>query len=109
MTLKSYKRNKDCLAWRCMSRGCKSFKKYFSIRYNSFFDCFDLKINIILKIIGKYSVRIPLHAIINSLPSVSRNSIIKVITELIEKIPLPDFSSRKLGQQILLYRWIKRC
>ncbi|KAG0442142.1 hypothetical protein DMUE_0503 [Dictyocoela muelleri] len=80
-----------------MSRGCLSFIKYYSIRYNSFFDCFDLKINIISKIIDKYSVRTPLHAIINSMPSVSRNSIIKVINELITSIPQPEFSSRELG------------
>ncbi|KAG0439514.1 hypothetical protein DMUE_2382 [Dictyocoela muelleri] len=97
MTLRSYKRNKDCKAWRCMSRGCLSFKKYYNIRYNNFFDCFDLKINIILKIIGKYSVRTPIHAIINSMPSVSKNSIIKVINELIKSITHPEFSSRKLN------------
>ncbi|KAG0438240.1 hypothetical protein DMUE_3209, partial [Dictyocoela muelleri] len=60
--LVSYTRNRDLVAWRCMNRNCKSYKKYFSVRSNSFFDTFSSDLRFILKIIIKYAARIPIHS-----------------------------------------------
>lgn len=35
--LVKYTRNIDKFAWRCLTKNCGDYKKYFSVRYNSFF------------------------------------------------------------------------
>ncbi|KAM0685521.1 hypothetical protein COBT_003268 [Conglomerata obtusa] len=44
MNLVEYRRNLDKNAWRCMFKKCKNYKKYFSIRINSFFNQFKIEL-----------------------------------------------------------------
>ncbi len=45
--LKPYTRNADGFAWRCLTPNCSDYKKYFSIRENSFFASFTCEIPLI--------------------------------------------------------------
>ncbi|KAM0675566.1 hypothetical protein GVAV_000932 [Gurleya vavrai] len=55
MELKPYKRNKDGKAWRCLKNNCKNHLKYFSIRFDSFFEDFKIELVIIIRIIIKFA------------------------------------------------------
>ena len=91
----AYKRNIDEYAWRCMQRDCSSYKKYFSIRLNSFFDGFRIPIKKILMIILCYSVRQSLHSI-KRLLDYDKKTIEMILTKLKLKMAT-DFSNDKLG------------
>ena len=97
MMLVTNTRGKDGYAWRCMSTECDSYKKYFSIRKNSFFNDFNLEFVEIFRIIEKYISRQPQHSIISSMSSVSRTSIQKVLKKISNLILSVKFSHNKLG------------
>ncbi len=97
MNLVDYKRNMDKFAWRCMNSKCGDYKKYFSIRDNSFFSDMKIDFVIIFRIIGKYLCKLPQNCIINSIESVYRSTIQKLVKKLVSTIPKPDFTERKLG------------
>ena len=50
----TYKRNKDGCAFRCMTSSCIQYKKYVSIRKNSFFDAFNISLAQCLRIMWKW-------------------------------------------------------
>ena len=54
MAMKSYTRNVDGRAYRCMVPSCTSYKKYFSIRKNSVFDGFKFSLKTGLKLMWKW-------------------------------------------------------
>ncbi|KAG0438993.1 hypothetical protein DMUE_2737 [Dictyocoela muelleri] len=91
-----YTRNKDLMAWRCMNRNCKSYKKYVSVRINSFFDTLTADLRFILKIIIKYAAKIPLHNIKDYYKCDPR-AIERNIKKLCSIIPEPYFNDNKLG------------
>lgn len=45
-----YKRSIDQYSWRCMTKTCRDYKKYMSIRNNSFFEQFRIDIKDNLKV-----------------------------------------------------------
>lgn len=96
MNLTKYKRNIDKYAWRCMTKDCKNFSKYFSIRLKSFFEGFNISIVYILRVIIKYSCRVQRFSINNSL-DLSEKTIRNIINNLISKIPFMTFENNKLG------------
>ncbi|KAF7684835.1 hypothetical protein CDIK_4416 [Cucumispora dikerogammari] len=49
-----YKRHTDEYANRCMNKNCAYYKKYFSIRKNSFFLKFSLSLQKIIRIVFKW-------------------------------------------------------
>ncbi|KAM0687839.1 hypothetical protein COBT_000914 [Conglomerata obtusa] len=53
----TYKKCSAGKAWRCMNSLCKDYKKYESIRKDSFFEDFNLSITLIIRIILKYATR----------------------------------------------------
>jgi transposase-like protein len=75
---------------------CISYKKYFSVRLDSFFENFNIPLPFIMRVIGKYCARQPLNSIIESLSNEKIN-IEKIITKLVRLIPQSDFSLEKLG------------
>lgn len=97
MKLSVYKRNKDGLAWRCLTRSCISYSKYISVRIGSFFEGLNIEIPVILKIISKYCIMQPLHSIIRSTSTISGNSVSKIINKLLSRLPPPNFNDNKLG------------
>ncbi|KCZ81615.1 hypothetical protein H312_00939 [Anncaliia algerae PRA339] len=65
--LKKHQRNIDKYAWRCCIPVCRDYEKYFSIRKNSFFVNFRVKIRYILRVLFKYSAKHNEYTIKNSL------------------------------------------
>ncbi|KCZ80143.1 hypothetical protein H312_02445 [Anncaliia algerae PRA339] len=61
--LVKYTRNIDKFAWRCLNKDCGDYKKYFSVRYNSFFIKFKLSLENILRVVTKYACRQQLYSI----------------------------------------------
>ena len=55
MNLVEYRRNIDKYAWRCMFKTCNQYKKYISIRTNSFFSAFKIELKQILRTIIRYA------------------------------------------------------
>ena len=96
MNIKQYKKISIGYAWRCTTRSCTNFKKYFSVFKSSFFENFNLDVRIILNIICKFSLKVPRHCIINSV-KLSRTVVYKVIDGIIDKMSKPDFFTDKLG------------
>ncbi|KAI5153612.1 hypothetical protein ENBRE01_3210 [Enteropsectra breve] len=92
----SYKRSVDECAWRCYNKTCNEYKKYVSIRSNSWFEKFSLSLRRILKIIFKYSIKQTRHSIISS-TGMNKETVFKIINSLIELIPETDFSENKFG------------
>ena len=100
-----YKKTKDEYAWRCMNNHRISYKKYFSLRENSFFDSINIPLSVTMRIIIKYSTSQPRYSIILT-NIMQRNSILRVLIKLISLICLPDFSNNKLcepGFAVQLY------
>ncbi|KAI5152076.1 hypothetical protein ENBRE01_2551 [Enteropsectra breve] len=92
----SYKRSVDECAWRCYNKRCNEYKKYVSIRSNSWFEKFSLSLRRILKIIFNYSIKQTRHSIISS-TGMNKETVFKIINSLIELIPETDFSENKFG------------
>ncbi|KAG0437724.1 hypothetical protein DMUE_3528 [Dictyocoela muelleri] len=95
-SLRCYKRNSDLYAWRCLNKNCINYKKYISIRVNSFFENLNLPLKEIFKIVLCYIARMPRYSIINFF-NFSKKTILKTIDKIIDRIPDPDFSSDKMG------------
>lgn len=96
MSVNKYKKVSDGFAWRCAKKSCLSFKKYVSIRKNSFFSGFKASFQEILNILFLYACRVQKFSIVLMLPK-CEPTIRKVIDKLIRKIPECDFSQNKLG------------
>lgn len=94
--LVSYTRNSDGVAWRCMNSSCIMYKKYKSVRIDTFFDKFSTDLRTIFLILIKYAIKTPLHSIIDH-STLSHGLVEKIINNLIDTIPQPDFSNNKLG------------
>lgn len=92
----AYKRNIDGHAWRCMNSSCVNYKKYYSIRLHSFFSKFFIDLKYIILVILKYSCKTPRTYIVNAM-ELNRNTIFKIINQIVSLMPSPDFSSNKLG------------
>ncbi|KCZ77497.1 hypothetical protein H311_01493 [Anncaliia algerae PRA109] len=91
-----YKKSIDEHAWRCMNIKCKSYKKYFLIRNNSFFHNLRISLKDILKIIIRYSCKQQLCSLNESL-DLSKKTILKILKKVISLIPDPNFSKNKIG------------
>lgn len=96
MNLVEYRRNIDKYAWRCMFKTCNQYKKYISIRTNSFFSAFKIELKQILRTIIRYACSTQRYSINLSL-DINEKTIRKIIDALIERIPSTDFSDNKLG------------
>ncbi|KAG0430428.1 hypothetical protein DMUE_5661 [Dictyocoela muelleri] len=94
--LRQYKRNIDFHDWRCMNKTCINYKKYFSIRKNSFFEDLNIPIRQIFKIVLCYISRMPRYSITNYF-NYDRKTVEKIINKIVNRIPDPDFSSNKMG------------
>ncbi len=97
MNFVDYKRNMDKFAQRCMNSKCGDYKKYFSIRDNSFFSDMKIDFVIIFRLIGKQLCKVPQHCIISSMKSVNRSTIQKLVKKLVFTIPKPDFTEKTWG------------
>ncbi|KCZ78565.1 hypothetical protein H311_00404, partial [Anncaliia algerae PRA109] len=92
--LVKYTRNIDKFAWRCLTKNCGDYKKYFSVRYNSFFIKFKLSLANILRVVIKYACRQQLCSIKKSV-DISGKTVENILTKLVHAIPKVDFSSKK--------------
>lgn len=97
MRFVTYKRNKDGFAWRCLTLKCSNYKKYKSLRLNSFFDFYSLDIKTILQIIIRYASKTTRHSIILYFGHLNKKTPTKIIKDIITRMPNPDFSNNKLG------------
>ncbi|KAG0419991.1 hypothetical protein DMUE_6356, partial [Dictyocoela muelleri] len=75
---------------------CANYKNYSNIRKGSFFENLNLSFKLIFKIILFYSARMPRQCIINYM-FLSKNTVIKIVNKIVEKIPDPNFFDDKLG------------
>lgn len=94
--LVAYTRNKDGMAWRCMNPRCKRYKKYTSLRINSFFAGWTISLPYFLRIICRYACNTQRFSINRSF-DIAENTILKVINALVSKMPTPNFVDNKLG------------
>ncbi|KAG0420909.1 hypothetical protein DMUE_6324, partial [Dictyocoela muelleri] len=94
--LVKYQRNKDDVAWRCLNKHCQNYKKYLSVRLNTFFSFSSADLRQIFKIVIKYAVRAPLYSIKLHFNKKTR-FIDKVIHKIVDIIPEVDFKNDKLG------------
>ncbi|KAG0421376.1 hypothetical protein DMUE_6295, partial [Dictyocoela muelleri] len=99
--LRKYSRNIDGYAWRCMTTSCLNYKKYFSVRSDSFFYGINVPLKDVFHIILLYISRMSRISIINYL-DMNRCTILKIIGKIIDNIPNPDFSSNKLGGENMI-------
>ncbi|MGL5706783.1 MAG: transposase [Aeromonas sp.] len=76
-----YKRNKDGFAWRCMTASCFNYKKYSSIRRNSFLSDLTITMKQFILVLWKWSRDATQTDIITEL-SISRETINKILTKL---------------------------
>ena len=82
-TLVNYKRNKDGKAWRCNSRACQWFKKYFSVREGSFLDGMDLEIASVLKNVADFGTKRTRKSIVDAYTGeVSERSVDRILQKL---------------------------
>ncbi|KAG0423786.1 hypothetical protein DMUE_6126, partial [Dictyocoela muelleri] len=95
MNLCPYTRNIDSFAWRCISKSCKNYKKYISIRKDTFFEGFNIDIRTILRILIRYLMKQPLYSIMQCFKGGS--TIRRVIEKFNDFIPEANFSENKLG------------
>lgn len=79
--LKKYLRNSDGVAWRCMTRPCINYKKYVSIRNNSFFENYSSSLNHLFSIIWKWGLEISQSNIMKEIP-VARRLIVEIFKKL---------------------------
>ncbi|KAG0436455.1 hypothetical protein DMUE_4215 [Dictyocoela muelleri] len=84
------------MACKCMNRSCASYKKYKSIRKNSFFNDFDCDLRFIFKEFIMYAAMMPIFSIKNYLRR-GRRIIERIIKCLVNFILEPDYSDNKLG------------
>lgn len=91
-----YKRSKDEYSWRCMFVNCPFYKKYTSLRVNSFFEKFTTDLKTIMRILIKYASRIQRYQI-NIGIDISAKTIKHVIDSFTSLIAKPDFKNNKLG------------
>ncbi|KAG0442270.1 hypothetical protein DMUE_0398 [Dictyocoela muelleri] len=96
LVLVSRSRAIDSYAWRCMNRVCEDYKNYTSVRKGSFFECFKAEIKLILRIVLAYCMRQPIYSM-NTGFDCCKNTILRVINKINDRIPIVDFSSNKLG------------
>lgn len=96
MKFVKYKRNVDEYAFRCLTSQCKKYSKYISIRKGSFFGCFNISLELVMRIVLKFVCKVQLCNIIKMF-DVNRKVIEKVITKLVSLIPISDFADNKLG------------
>ncbi|KAI5152245.1 hypothetical protein ENBRE01_2682, partial [Enteropsectra breve] len=96
MKLVKYTRNIDECAWRCYNSQCLQYIKYISVRAGTWFGRFALPLKAIMKVVHRYSVRHPRYCIVESV-SMTKKSVIKILSALIELMPSPDFSDNKMG------------
>ncbi|KCZ79505.1 hypothetical protein H312_03105 [Anncaliia algerae PRA339] len=89
-------RSLDKYAWRCMNSECNGYKKYFSIRKNSFFEDIKIKLKDVLIILIKYSCKNQRNQIHLSM-DYSEKTIYKIIKKFVSMIPETNFSNNKLG------------
>ncbi|KCZ80795.1 hypothetical protein H312_01802 [Anncaliia algerae PRA339] len=102
MSLVIFNRSIDKYSWRCMKKCCKSYKRYTSIRKESFFDNFNIRLKDILIIILKYSCKQQRHQIVLGV-DVTYNTIKKVLNRLTNLMPETDFKNNKLvGPGVLI-------
>ncbi|KAG0420036.1 hypothetical protein EQH57_0322 [Dictyocoela roeselum] len=94
--LRKYTRSIDSFAWRCLNSKCLQYKKYISLRKNSFYEDFNLSFRDIFLIILFFISRVPRFSMINYL-KINKNTILKVVNKIIEKMPDPNFYFDKLG------------
>lgn len=97
MKLSSYLKNDDLRAWRCINNKCIFYKRYFSIRNDTFFDGFRLPLLVIIKVLIKYASKTGRRSIIEHFKEFDKEAIYKIIKKLTSKIPSPNFSDCKLG------------
>jgi transposase-like protein len=97
MNFTTYKRNKDGYAWRCMNKKCTNYKKYLSIRLNSFFENFKIEIKVVLQIIIRYASKTSRNSMTRYFGQLNKNYVTKVIKNLIDRMPHPDYTDNKLG------------
>ncbi|KAG0426891.1 hypothetical protein DMUE_5938 [Dictyocoela muelleri] len=90
-----YRRNKDLYAWRCMTTGCSDYKLYVSVRYDTFFASFSIRIDVIIRIIIRYLTKQPLHSICSHFGK--PKTVYRVISEFKKFIPAENFQNNKMG------------
>ena len=96
MKLVKYKRSVDKFAWICMEKECHNYKLYISIRKDSFFSGFNVKLMDILRIIISYGTRQPRFSIKRGL-DIGKRTVDKIIEKLVGLIPTVNFENCKLG------------
>ncbi|KAM0684804.1 hypothetical protein COBT_003988, partial [Conglomerata obtusa] len=96
MNLVKYKKSIDNFAWRCMNVKRNQYKQYKTIRSGSFFEGVDLELSIVLRIVIKYATRQSRYSI-KAYFDLSLPTIDKIINKIVDRIPVIDFSTSKLG------------
>ncbi|KAG0424806.1 hypothetical protein DMUE_6075 [Dictyocoela muelleri] len=95
MRLVSYT-HKDSKAWRCLTKDCLNYKKYFSIRLGSFFYGISKFLKIVVRIIIKFAVG-TLQFLIKRVCSGDEKFVDKIIKKLIARIEPPNFENNPKG------------
>lgn len=96
MKLCNYVKVIDGISWRCLSKGCISYKKRESIRIKSFFYGFRIPILLIIRVLYKWSLNQSQESIISSLEINSR-TYKNIINKLINISKIKNDSSMKMG------------
>ncbi|KCZ77222.1 hypothetical protein H311_01770 [Anncaliia algerae PRA109] len=95
MDLVKNKRSRDKYLWRCLFKTCVVYKKYFSLREESFFRDFKIDLKSEMLTIIKYSCRQQKYQINQSMDYAVK-TIKKVIDKLVDLMLQTEFSSNKL-------------
>jgi hypothetical protein len=78
MSINKNSKKFDTYSWRCQKRTCSAFKKYVSIRKDSFFENISCSFKHTLQIVLCYTTRQQRHSILRSIP-ISKPAILKII------------------------------
>ena len=76
-----YQRHKDAYAFRCMNRQCSGYKKYHSLRTETFFSQFSLSLAVILEVCYRWICDFKQTQILDQV-AISKKSLVKLISKL---------------------------